>query len=94
MRRSIWGGGGRTASSPHTLQSQPPKSPCGVQLRQGQTELRGRERELPPPLAAPADVGADAFRAAGLTDSADPASAQALLMCQGAHTQPVQARKR
>lgn len=79
---------------PHTLQSQPPKSPCGVHFRQGQTGLEGRARELPSPLAARADVGADGIGAAELTYSADPASAEALLMCQGAHTEASQDRKR
>lgn len=42
---------------PHILQPQPPGSPCGVHFRQG--GLRGGGWELPSPLAAHADVGAD-----------------------------------
>lgn len=70
-----------------------------MHFRQGQTGLEGRARELPSPLAAHAEVGADStkvdtFRTAGLTYSADPASAEALLMCQGPHTEASLARKR
>lgn len=56
-----------------------------MHFRQGQAWLRGRVRELPSPLAAQAAVGADGIGAAALTYSAEPASAQALVMCQG-HT--------
>jgi len=58
----------------------------------------GHTRELPSPLAAHSDVPncikLDAFRAAVLTYSADLASSDALVMCQGAHTEASQASKR
>ena len=58
----------------------------------------GHARELSSPLAAhfdvPDDIKPDAFRAAVLTYSADLASSDALVMCQGAYTEASQARKR
>lgn len=60
---------------------------------------RGCARELSSPLAAHPDVGPDcikpdAFGAAALTYSADLASSDAVVMCQGAHTEASRARKR
>lgn len=97
---SIWGEGGGTVSS-LTLSSPVPITKAAfVGCTSGRSRLGsgGHAREPSSPLAAhfdvPDDIKPDAFRAAVLTYSADLASSDASVMCQGAHAEASQARKR
>lgn len=100
VKKSIWGEGGGTASSLTLFTPVPTTKAAFVGCTSGRNRLGswGHARELSSSLAAhfdvPDDIKPDAFWAAVLTYSADLASSDALVMCQGAYTEASQARKR
>lgn len=99
-RKSLWGEGGGTGSSLMLSTPVPTTKAAFVGCTSGRSRLGsgGCARELSSPLAAhfdiPDDITPDAFWAALLTYSVDLSSSDALVMCQGAHTEASQAGKR